>query len=310
MNPAQQSHSPYVLLGLLTLTARFCEELVANYSGIGQRPDPIGTSEYYASCLRYHLFAPSNSQPSAGTAGVEFGEPSVDKVQALLMLALHEWGAMRRGVQAWNWVGVAMRMADTLGLGVELGQDIEEFYRPENKPPATTAQNTFQAASPTLTSVGLTATPNPLKREWEEGPPSKRRRMDPSKADKESFVEEETRRRTFWSGFMLERSLAGVEGRRSRIRLDDINGREVSNGGVMIRLPCSDEKFFFRNRTQTGTLTYEGLAGGDQADDENVVSKLLKIVEIWGMVQKWAVNPTLRWVQRVAKQVKHGTNSS
>lgn len=250
----------------------------------GHKPDPIGTSEYYASCLRYLLFAPSQSLPSAGTAGIEFGEPGLDKVQALLMLAFHEWGAMGRGVQAWTWIGVAMRMAEVLGLGVE--NPDPGFYKTDcftSRPPALG----FSAQSPQTTTLSL----NPAKKDGWDEPPNKRRRMEAGRAEKEAFVEDEIKRRTFWAGFMLERSLASVQGRISKIRLDEINGtsNDFMHPSVVIRLPCADQQFFFRNKVVTGVLTLEN-DSIPTATEEGVVSRLLKAVEIWGRVQRWAVS--------------------
>jgi hypothetical protein len=286
-NPsAQGTHSPYLLLGVLTLTARFSQDLINAHTLPGHKPDPIGTSEYYASCLRYLLFMPSQSLPSAGTAGIEFGEPSVDKVQALLMLAFHEWGAMRRGAQAWTWIGVAMRMADVLGLGVENADPDFYSYKADFATPQSTVP-TFSAQSPTTATLTLAG----IKKDGWDEPPNKRRRMETGRAEKEAFVEDEIKRRTFWAGFMLERSLASVQGRRSRIRLSDINGKgdDFTDPSVIIRLPCADQQFFFRNKVVTGVLDLEG-DGVPTSTEEGVVSRLLKAVEIWGRVQRWAVS--------------------
>lgn len=91
------------LLGMLSLTARFVPELVSHqYPHVpGQEPplrsgDALNPSEYYASILESRLDA------------VTMARPSLDTIQALLMLGLHSWG-MCRGMRSWMWVGNATR---------------------------------------------------------------------------------------------------------------------------------------------------------------------------------------------------------
>lgn len=109
-----------VLLGVLTLTARFHSDLVKylahvcnSQSGNARsRPlqtqlDPATASEYYATTLTKAL-------GPLGTGA------SVERVQALLMLGLYEWGQTHRhsgGQSAWMYVGMAIRMAQFLRLG-------------------------------------------------------------------------------------------------------------------------------------------------------------------------------------------------
>jgi hypothetical protein len=95
-----------LLLGVLTLTARFHPELVAYHSQPGKAADPIDASEYYATALK----------ATFGPAGIT--RPSLDGIQALLMLGLYEWG-QTRGLSAWLYVGIAMRLAQSMGLAYE-----------------------------------------------------------------------------------------------------------------------------------------------------------------------------------------------
>jgi hypothetical protein len=91
------------LLGMLSLTARFVPELVSypypsdlsrqSYLKTG---DPLNASEFYAHALEVRLDA------------VTMATPSLDILQALLMLGLHNWG-MCRGLRSWMWVGAATR---------------------------------------------------------------------------------------------------------------------------------------------------------------------------------------------------------
>jgi hypothetical protein len=91
------------LLGMLSLTARFVPELVSYPypSDPSQHPylrpgDPLNASEFYAHALEVRLDA------------VTIATPSLDILQALLMLGLHNWG-MCRGLRSWVWVGAATR---------------------------------------------------------------------------------------------------------------------------------------------------------------------------------------------------------
>jgi hypothetical protein len=48
----------------------------------------------------------------------EFDRPTLSNVQSLVILGLHEFGSSR-GVRAWMYAGIAIRMAISLGLNVE-----------------------------------------------------------------------------------------------------------------------------------------------------------------------------------------------
>ncbi|KAI1142248.1 fungal-specific transcription factor domain-containing protein [Hypoxylon sp. FL0543] len=112
-----------VLLGVLTLTARFHPDLVKylahicnNQPGNARtRPiqtqfDPSAASEYYADVLTMAL----------GPLRTSMKVASVERVAAYLMLGLYEWGQTQPktgGLGAWMYVGVAIRMAQYLGLG-------------------------------------------------------------------------------------------------------------------------------------------------------------------------------------------------
>ena len=119
------SDSNLVLLGVLTLTARFHPDLVRytahicnNQAGSAKtrplptRSDPAAASEYYADVLAVAL----------GPVRTIMGTASVDRVAALLMLGLYEWSQTQPktgGMTAWMYVGTAIRMAQFLGLGFD-----------------------------------------------------------------------------------------------------------------------------------------------------------------------------------------------
>ncbi|KAI1409387.1 fungal-specific transcription factor domain-containing protein [Hypoxylon sp. FL1857] len=121
--PDSDSDLNLVLLGVLTLTARFHPDLVKylahicnNQPGNARtRPvqtqlDPAAASEYYADVLTMAL----------GPLRTSMKVASVERVAAFLMLGLYEWSQTRPktgGLGAWMYVSVAIRMAQYLGLG-------------------------------------------------------------------------------------------------------------------------------------------------------------------------------------------------
>jgi hypothetical protein len=143
-----------VLLGILTLTARFHPTLVSyitasrNSSAVSGMPKPRPTgpasdawyaSEYYADVLTKALGGLRTSMTVA----------SVERVQAFLMLGLYEWSQARPrvgGMAAWMYVGVAIRMAQALGLG-DGDREPTKVFRPRPvKPP----QQTMPAGQRTI----------------------------------------------------------------------------------------------------------------------------------------------------------------
>lgn len=119
------SDSNIVLLGVLTLTARFHPDLVrytthicnnqpgnARTRPLQNQSDPTAASEYYADILAMAL----------GPVRTAMSTASVDRVAAFLMLGLYEWSQTQPktgGMTAWMYVGTAIRMAQFLGLGFE-----------------------------------------------------------------------------------------------------------------------------------------------------------------------------------------------
>ncbi|KAI2619992.1 hypothetical protein GGR54DRAFT_630527 [Hypoxylon sp. NC1633] len=122
-SPESSSELNLVLLGVLTLTARFHPDLVKylahicnNQPGNARtRPvqtqlDPTAASEYYADILTMAL----------GPLRTTMKVASAERVAAFLMLGLYEWSQTRPktgGLGAWMYVGIAIRMAQYLGLG-------------------------------------------------------------------------------------------------------------------------------------------------------------------------------------------------
>ena len=281
----QPPASPILLLALLTLTARFHAELAIHHSPPSPaRPtDPLAASEYYAAALRMIM---------AGESGEHFAQPSMERIQALLMLGLHEWG-MCRGVRAWIYVGLAVRMAQAYGL--EFENDLDD------EPSALSS-----ALSSEASHMGI----DPYRRgSWTVKPLSG-----------DSFVDQEMKRRTFWSCFILDRYLSSGKYRPQMVNVRDLR----------IQLPSSERAFLFGERVRTRTLNeeidgqyekaksrahrpggpvilqraddvgpahldYRDLDKNDEikgrweiGEEQGLLSRVVKAVELWGRVAKWS----------------------
>lgn len=269
--------SPVILLGILTLTARFHTQLIQYHSpsSPSNPSNPLAASEYYASFLRARLTAGDSTS---------FTSPDISRVQALLMLGLHEWG-MCRGKNAWIYVGMAIRMAQVM----ELSCEVEPACHPSRR--ASIHSN--------------------LEKDQ----------------NSDDVIDQEAKRRTYWSCFMLDRCLSGGKYRPRMIKVDDLG----------IQLP-SDNAFAFGERVRTSKLVEgngnrrifdprgmpipslrqsNGLSedlklranGSDKpwsssshrsdgaesgidrwevGAEECVMSRLIRVMRIWGSVSKWS----------------------
>lgn len=83
------------LLGMLALTARFIPELVA-YHSPSDLSDALAASEFYAEAFAACLDAPALTV-----------QPTLERVQGLLMINLYHWG-MCRGQRAWMYITIAI----------------------------------------------------------------------------------------------------------------------------------------------------------------------------------------------------------
>ncbi|KAH8678964.1 fungal-specific transcription factor domain-containing protein [Tricladium varicosporioides] len=157
-----------LLLGVLTLTARFHKDLVAHHS---PSSNPLAASEYYAA----HLAAAFGPTPGNLT------NPSLEVIQAFLMLGLYEWG-QTRGLSAWVYVGIATRLAQSMGL------PYEDDTGPSVKYPTHESQKAPETKTP----------------------------MSPG----EELTEKEVRRRTWWSCFIMDRMLSAGKCRPTMIDVE------------------------------------------------------------------------------------------
>jgi len=207
---------PLLLLGFLTLTARFHPQLVAHHSppSSTRSSNPLIASEYYAAALRARM---------TGNSGDGLGHPHLARAQALTMIAMHEWGNCE-GAKSFISLGVAVRYSQLLGLQYQDDLDDEPQAR------------------------SLALSPN-LSRSKEA---DHKVAGSTSGDESDAFVEQEIRRRTFWSCFILDRYLSSGKHRPQMLRVCDLR----------LQLPSSDHAFLFGDKVRTPLLA-EALDGGD-----------------------------------------------
>lgn len=285
--------SPLILLGVLTLTARFHPQLVAYHSpsAPGSPSNPLVASEFYASALRNRL---------AGSDGMGLAVPDLTRVQALLMLALHDWGVCR-GKSAWVYVGVAIRLSQAMGLPFELENDMVSHREAVRSPGLKLEADHF-------------------------GIP---RRKEPRELTSDDVIVDETKRRTLWACFIMDRCLSSGKYRPRMVKVRDLSiqlpsdnafafGERVRTSrlcdssarrppslesqGVQIpslrqSIGYGDDKM--RSNGSTDSKAWSPVAQrNDSADheidrwevgaEESVLSRVIRIIRIWGSIAKWA----------------------
>ena len=217
------------------------------------------------------------------------------------MLGLHEWG-MCQGIRAWLIVGVAVRTSQAMGLEYEQGLDDE--------PLALSSALCTEAEH-----LGVA--------------PDRIGSREKAANRGQSFVDQEVRRRTFWSCFIMDRYLSSGKYRPQMIAVKDLR----------VQLPSSDKAFLFGERVRTALLGQDSGAvaervegqgpgtvdvtraketGGTVTDrlhkpedhvrlglvssaaedqdkgkwevgaEEGLLSRVVKIVDIWGRIAKWS----------------------
>lgn len=226
---------------------------------------------------------------------IEISSPTMEKVQALIMLAVHEWIGEGRQEKAQVWVGLAARMASILGLG-RTGSLATAAAVAAATPSSAVSLAEGEAGGMALVvdepSVAEKINGGAMELD-QEGPGGsgaasrKRRKLSSSggpgpvlglpgdtkeKEKKELVIQEEIARRTFWSVFMLDRELNRGSKRELAIRLEDINGLRTAEdeydypeeeeggdaGRTIVRLPCNDAAFLFGQKVRTDVLRVGG----------------------------------------------------
>ena len=294
------------LLSFLALTARFHPKLVAHHSPPvqGRASNPLLASEYYAEAVNERLIPFALGQR----------KETIETVQSYLMLGLHEWG-MCRGWHAWQLVGRAIRAAQALGLQYDADLDDEPLSL--SVPPHNAIERPDDDDDDDdVDDLDLLAAESDRKR---RGPsttpvaPATKTTLSPNE-DSELFLQQEIRRRTFWSCFILDRYLSSGKLRPQSFKVSDIR----------VQLPASERKFAFTDRVRTlmlgeaerdgaapsrrslaaapapslrGPSPPRGLSRLDAADRnaeiekgeyEGVGSRYVKITELYGKVLSWA----------------------
>jgi ribosomal protein L37AE/L43A len=216
------------LLAFLALTARFHTKLVAYHSPpTSQRAsNPLIASEYYAA-------AASERLAHSWTENVSL---DIERIQASLMLGLHEWG-MCRGAKAWLTIGNAIRQAQAMGLQYEMDLDDEPLSR-------------SLALNWEAERMGVNARKSPATDGRDEA---------------DAFIQQEIRRRTFWSCFIMDRYLSS-----GKYRPQMLHAKELR-----IQLPASERSFVFAEKVRTLMLGHEDDNGPTRADVETYRSTVL-----------------------------------
>ncbi|KAK3074364.1 hypothetical protein LTR53_003293 [Teratosphaeriaceae sp. CCFEE 6253] len=282
--PCRPPASPEFLLAFLALTARFHPKLVAHHSPpTSTRPsNPLIASEYYAAAANERLV----------TSWMDNRVHDIERTQAMLMLGLHEWG-MCRGAKAWLTVGMAIRAAQAIGLQYERDLDDEPMSR-------------AQALDCEAERMGLDLSPKNATGE--------------TMSEEEAFIQQEVRRRTFWSCYIMDRYLSSGKYRPQMLHAHELR----------IQLPASERSFLFAEKVRTLMLGEENRAVAGRAEvqnhrhasvmlgtsetpersttwsprdqkdndeesgrlevgaDEGLVSRYIKILEIYGRVVQWS----------------------
>lgn len=281
---ARPPASPEFLLAFLALTARFHPKLVAHHSPpTSTRPtNPLVASEYYATAANERLV----------TNWTDNIIHDIERTQATLMLGLHEWG-MCRGAKAWLTIGMAIRAAQAMGLQYEQDLDDEPMSR-------------SQALDCEAERMGVDA--------------GRKSSLQGALSVEDAFIQQEIRRRTFWSCYIMDRYLSS-----GKYRPQMLHARELR-----IQLPASERSFLFAEKVRTLMLGEEDHRVAGRAEvqshrqasvllgtsnshdpaprsrdppatesdedkgrletgaDEGLVSRYVKILEIYGKVVQWS----------------------
>ncbi|KAJ5050366.1 uncharacterized protein L3040_002249 [Drepanopeziza brunnea f. sp. 'multigermtubi'] len=233
---ADIEESRVLLLGVLTLTARFHPGLVAHHSP--NKDDPLAASEYYAGPLAA-AFGPTIRNLTA---------PSLGNIQALLMLGLYEWG-QTRGLSAWLYLGLAIRLAFPMGLAYEDDPDSHTFAL-ATSPDARGGQPSKQIQSP-----------------------------------REDAIEKEVRRRTVWSCFIMDRMLAAGKYRPTMMSVDKLRVQLPCSDDQFLFVRDVQTGFLNSEWMDTPSTTYPEPTS---AHDDGVLSRYIRLVDIFGRLSEWS----------------------
>ena len=281
---ADQISLQLLQLGILTLTARHHDGLVRQWSSqtTNGSPSPYkvpgAVSEHFAETLKSLLLNGDKTPASC------LEQPSLAKIQAFLMLSLYEWSA-RRGLPAWMYLGVAVRMAQAMEL---LSEDLDNLDIISTPLAGSLHSSIFRVVS------------------------TSRQDLESS----EAFVQEEMTRRTVWSCFLLDRYLSHGISRPITLGSDKIHvqmpcGEKAWTFGERVCTPffngaCSQHRdrtkrkleYLRKKDDEKGPIdprvTYaevENLTNRiicEHGQDEGLISRYIKLVDIWGAIAQWS----------------------
>ncbi|CAK3993967.1 serine threonine kinase fungal-specific transcription factor [Lecanosticta acicola] len=274
------------LLAFLALTTRFHPKLVAHHSPptSTRASNPLIASEYYASAAAERMAAMwTDNRPH-----------DIEHCQAMLMLGLHEWG-MCRGAKAWLAVGLAIREAQAMGLQYELDLDDEPLSR----------------------SLALNGEAEKM------GVGASRKSSSTSQSAEDAFIHQEIRRRTFWSCYIMDRYLSSgkyrpqmLHAKELRIQLPASERSFLFAEKVRTLMLGEEDKINpgtgraeVQSQRQQSVLLGTGTPEPSMApsprsslmrdvdddkgrlevgSDEGLVSRYVKILEIYGKVVQWS----------------------
>lgn len=131
-------HSKDLLLGFLTMTARYHDGLVQNF---GRSPKEV--AEYFANLTQKSLFAQApvaGSDPAMNDFVPTLPVPSLERAQTLLFLGFHRW-ADRKGQTGWQFLGQAWRMIQHLGYERDQSLRTEREKRRWSRPASSHEQD-------------------------------------------------------------------------------------------------------------------------------------------------------------------------
>lgn len=282
---------PEFLLAFLALTARFHPKLVAHHSPpTSARPsNPLIAAEYYATAAAVQLSSHWDDNDLQ----------DIERIQSMLMIGLHQWG-MCTGAKAWLGIGTAIRQAQAMGLQYELDLDDEPLSR----------------------SLALNGEAEKL------GIDTRKSSLTGAQDENDAFTQQEIRRRTFWSCFIMDRYLSSGKYRPQMLQVKDLR----------IQLPASERSFLFAEKVRTLMLGEEEQSVAGRAEvqshrqaslgitaaaesngivhdtnddkmqlqvgaDEGLVSRYIKILEIYGKVVKWSCGGGRRYFKHVPQRL-------
>ncbi|BFZ54269.1 hypothetical protein PYCC9005_001302 [Savitreella phatthalungensis] len=200
-----------VCLAILTLSARLSRQIVKDFE------DEQVASEHF--CRR-----------ALALVMPHIDKPSIPRIQCLIMVGAYLW-SNSEGARAWIYIGIAIRMAQVLGLA------------------------NAQAYPPARFSRGV------------------------------EFIEAETRRRTFWSCFLMDRLLSNGLGRPQMIARADVS----------VPLPQDNTNFTYGTPEAIRYL-HEELHPGETHLPEctGTMAAYIELMDLWSELSRWTCSRAWR----------------